>query len=89
MFVYQDKDGNICVTFNNNKPVKNPEYVIAIDEPSKVLRMVSGIMSPVQEGTGGTAPPEGLYTQEQLDAAIERAIQEAFASIKNAEECEY
>lgn len=42
MFVYQNKDGNICVTFNDVKPVEAPEYVIAVDDVAKKLYMVSG-----------------------------------------------
>lgn len=30
MFIYE-KNGAICVTFKDNKPVAAPEYVIAID----------------------------------------------------------
>ncbi len=89
MFVYQDKDRNICVTFRSNKPVETPEYVIAIDEASKALYMVSGMISQITGESGGTTSPEGLYTQEQLDAAIEKAVCDALASIQNAEEGEY
>lgn len=42
MFVYQNKDGHICVTFTANKPVEAPEYVIAVDDEAKALYMVSG-----------------------------------------------
>ena len=34
MFVYE-KNGSICVTFQSNKPVAAPEYVIAIDEKNR------------------------------------------------------
>ena len=42
MFVYQNKDGHICVTFTSNKPVENPEYVIAVDKDAAKLYMVAG-----------------------------------------------
>lgn len=42
MFVYQNKDGNICVTFKDNKPVESPEYIIAIDEDAKALYSLAG-----------------------------------------------
>lgn len=42
MFVYQNKEGHICVTFQDNKPVEVPEYVIKIDEENKKLVAVSG-----------------------------------------------
>ena len=49
MFVYQNKDKQICVTFADNKPVENPEYVIAIDAENKALYMVSGEIAPMLE----------------------------------------
>jgi hypothetical protein len=49
MFVYQNKDKQICVTFADNKPVENPEYVIAIDAENKALYMVSGEIAPMPE----------------------------------------
>ena len=73
MFVYQDKSGNICVTFTDNKPVAAPEYVIAIDEAAKKLCMVSGtieakVEEPVadDEGTDDVVEetPETTETEE-------------------------
>lgn len=49
MFVYQNKDGHICVTFTSNKPVEAPEYVIAIDDEAKKLYMVSGTIEAMPE----------------------------------------
>ena len=49
MFVYQNKDGNICVTFEDVKPVEAPEYVIAIDDVAKKLYMVSGTIEKMPE----------------------------------------
>lgn len=37
MFVYQNKENNICVTFKDNKPVKSPEYVIALIDGKLVI----------------------------------------------------
>ena len=37
MFVYQNVNRNICVTFESNKPVANPEYVIHIDHDNKKI----------------------------------------------------
>lgn len=31
MFVYQNTNGHICVTFEDNKPVKTPDYVFTVD----------------------------------------------------------
>lgn len=52
MFVYQNKAGHICVTFADNKPVKTPEYVIAVDKAAKKLYMVSGTIEGIPEQDG-------------------------------------
>ena len=52
MFVYQNKAGHICVTFADNKPVKTPEYVIAVDKAAKKLYMVSGSIGNMPEQDG-------------------------------------
>lgn len=36
MFVYE-RNGSICVTFIDNKPVADPEYVITVDEEAKTI----------------------------------------------------
>lgn len=52
MFVYQNKDGNICVTFKDNKPVESPEYIIAIDEDAQALYSLAGeIGAPTADDT--------------------------------------
>ena len=63
MFVYQDKDGNICVTFKDNKPVETPEYVIAIDEDAKALYTIAGTIGALAETTGETVE-EGEESSE-------------------------
>ena len=52
MFVYQNKAGHICVTFADNKPVKTPEYVIAVDKAAMKLYMVSGSIGNMPEQDG-------------------------------------
>lgn len=42
MFVYENKNREVCVTFKDNKPVANPEYIITIDEQSKQLSINGG-----------------------------------------------
>ena len=42
MFVYQNKNGEVCVTFRDNKPVINPEYVITINEKEKTIFINDG-----------------------------------------------
>ena len=39
MFVYQNKNGDICVTFKSNKPVTAPEYIFTIDEVAGTIRV--------------------------------------------------
>lgn len=42
MFVYQNKNREVCVTFRDNKPVTNPEYVITVDEKEKKILINGG-----------------------------------------------
>lgn len=42
MFVYQNKFNEICVTFQDSKPVDNPEYIITVDEEAKKLLVNGG-----------------------------------------------
>lgn len=75
MFMYQNKDGHICVTFTDNKPVEAPEYVIAIDEAAKKLYMVSGTieaMPEVEEEPVEEAAPEVVIPKvDELDDVVE------------------
>lgn len=45
MFVYQNADRDICVTFEGNKPVENPEYVIAIDHEAGTISVNGQVMT--------------------------------------------
>lgn len=74
MFVYQNKDGHICVTFTDNKPVEAPEYVIAIDEDAKALYMVSGTIADMPEQDEEVvedAVVVDVPTIEELDDVVE------------------
>lgn len=76
MFVYQNKDRYLCVTFADNKPVENPEYVIKIDEDAKALYMVAGTIAPMpeveeEEVVEEVAPEVKVPTVEELDAIPE------------------
>ena len=42
MFVYQNKERKICITFEDNKPVENPEFVIVVDEETKSITLEGG-----------------------------------------------
>lgn len=37
MFVYQNANREICITFQDNKPVEAPEYVITVDKEAGTL----------------------------------------------------
>jgi len=37
MFVYQNKDRSICITFKDNQPVTNPEYVLNVVDNQLVV----------------------------------------------------
>ena len=81
MFMYQNKDGHVCVTFTSNKPVDAPEYVIAIDEAAKKLYMVSGTIEAMpeveEEPVEEVAPEVVLPKVEELDNVVENdALQE-------------
>ena len=42
MFVYQNKNDEVCVTFKDNKPVTNPEYVITVDKKTEKILINGG-----------------------------------------------
>lgn len=82
MFVYQNKEGNICVTFADNKPVAAPEYVIAVSEADKKLYMVSGTIEDVptaEEDVVEDAPVIVVPTVEELDTVVENDTFDAVA----------
>ena len=65
MFVYQNKAGHICVTFTDNKPVKTPEYVIAVDKAAKKLYMVSGSIGNMPEQDGSVEEKTEGSTEDE------------------------
>ena len=75
MFMYQNKEGHVCVTFTSNKPVDAPEYVIAIDEAAKKLYMVSGTIEAMptvdEEPVEDVAADVVLPKVEELDDVVE------------------
>lgn len=75
MFMYQNKEGHVCVTFTSNKPVDAPEYVIAIDEAAKKLYMVSGTIEDMptvdEEPVEDVAADVVLPKVEELDDVVE------------------
>ena len=55
MFVYQNAERDICVTFESNKPVANPEYVIRIDHAKGTISVNGQVMAARED-----APAEGV-----------------------------
>ena len=74
MFVYQNKDGHLCVTFESNRPVESPEFVFAIDEAAKAIYSVVGTVAkmPEKEETEDKAEVVAkVPTIEVLDDVVE------------------
>lgn len=42
MFVYQDKEQRICVSFDGNLPTEDPKYIIVIDKENEQLYTIKG-----------------------------------------------
>ena len=57
MFIYE-RNGALCVTFKDNKPVEAPEYVIVIDESSKSVIVNGKVFSECAEIEPVAAPVE-------------------------------
>lgn len=51
MFVYQNKENSICITFKDNKPVKFPEYIIKFENSELIVndQKVTAIESVILE----------------------------------------
>lgn len=60
MFVYQNANRDICVTFKSGMPVKEPEYVISIDHENGVIKVNGEEVAPV--------------VAEESEAAVEPAV---------------
>ena len=76
MFVYQNKDRAICVTFKDNKPVENPEYVITIDKEAGTLTVndSSTVVIPNEEQTKkeNTVTPESEDKSEGEEPVVDQ-----------------
>lgn len=85
--MYQNKDGHICVTFADNKPVEAPEYVIAIDEAAKKLYMVSGTIEAMPESEDTPVEevaPVVIPKVDELDDVVENDEKYEFAPVTEA-----
>lgn len=66
MFVYQNVNRDICVTFDSNKPVKTPDYVISIDHENHTITINGQVVAPVEE-----EPVEETTVVEETDSVVE------------------
>ena len=76
MFVYQNKAGNICVTFEDNKPVEAPEYVIVVDMVAKTFA--------IEGATSGESVDVSKYEQQIADLNKTVAAKDAEIATLNA-----
>ena len=76
MFVYQNKAGNICVTFEDNKPVEAPEYVIVVDKDAKTIA--------IEGATSGESVDVSKYEQQIADLNKTVAAKDAEIATLNA-----
>lgn len=71
MFVYQNANRDICVTFKSNKPVEDPEYVIAIDPEEGTLTVNGQLMvaseEAADEAVDEETPVEDLEVSDETD----------------------
>lgn len=69
MFIYQNKENSICITFKDNKPVKFPEYVIKFENGELVVNntKVVGIESIILAGNTVNETAEVINAPTVLD----------------------
>lgn len=81
MFVYQNKNNDICVTFTGNKPVETPDYVIVIDEEAKNISVNGSVI----ENPNADAVEEDV-TEEPTDEVVEETTTDEDETEEPAEE---
>lgn len=65
MFVYQNADKNICITFEGNIPVENPDYVLVVDEKAKTINIACA-----EDGEDVSAVAELTEKVRELEAEV-------------------
>lgn len=74
MFIYE-KNGAICVTFKDNKPVPTPDYVIVIDEDTKDViingRPYSQLVKSTQKQFAAKKQAATIVTKEEPEVKEE------------------
>jgi hypothetical protein len=91
MFVYQNNDGNICITFEGNVPVETPDYILVIDREKKTVNITPAVdgedVSAVNELEDRVAELEKEVTDlGKVVAEKDAKIKELEAKVENTEE---
>ena len=85
MFVYQNTDNNICITFEDNKPVEAPEYVLIVDAENKKV-MLNGADSAATADTSALDAANATIDTLNKDLAAANAeVKELKATIETLE----
>lgn len=87
MFVYQNKAGDICVTFKSNKPVTAPEYIFTIDEVAGTIR-VNGSEVTVKPNDVEDAVEDDVVEEDQAEdtVVIPPVVEETEDELQNEED---
>lgn len=67
MFVYQNANRDICVTFKSRMPVQDPEYVIAIDHEKGIIKVNGNEMVPAVPAEDEAVEPETPTVEEPTE----------------------
>ena len=57
MFVYQNANREICITFQDNKPVEAPEYVITVDKEAGTLAVNGTVVNVASSDAAEASEP--------------------------------
>ena len=75
MFVYQNKNHEICVSFYSKHPVESPDYVIAIDKDTKTISVngtaIDNPNASTEEDVVEETPAVSTPSVEELDDVVE------------------
>lgn len=85
MFVYQNVNRDICVTFKSNKPVAEPEYVIAIDNEAGTLTVNGQLMVASTEAAEET---ETEVVEEAAPVTEPEVVEEVDSKVDETEDSE-
>lgn len=83
MFVYQNKDRDICVTFLSNKPVEEPEYKISIDPVAGTITLNGKAMT---EATTEETESEDTGESVSVDSTEDETPEETDEDLDGTEE---